>query len=242
MFDKKIPLIEYHWSRLAFTADVISATLPSKFDIAYLEGLILDLASVNDAARNARVRIQFFRKGKGLYWPEDKELGFAMTMQAISNNRFEAGAGLIAGIRDDCFKDISMISDIKASGSLMYVLAAGFARKEGWDECILTNPAGHICEMLSGNIFITKGSELMTPTLDSGCINGVMRNWLMSMPDVKAIERDFEVEDLINADEILLTNAVRGVQWIKQLEGKQYGNTKAIELSELLNQHLIKRH
>jgi branched-chain amino acid aminotransferase len=239
MFNKKMPLLEYHWSRIIFTAEVISATFSAAFDINSLESMILDLASVNDAVKNARLRVQFFRKGKGFYLPDDNELGYSITIHKLDNERFEAGHGLLAGLRDDCFKGLSMVSDMKNSGALMYVLAAQFARSEGWDECILMNHFGHICEGLNTNVFIVKGNKLATPTLESGCVNGVMRSYLMGLLQGRVEERDFEPDELLNADEILLTNAVKGVQWVRQLNNKRYGNKEALAITELLNSNLL---
>ena len=239
MFKKRIPLIEYHWARVAFTTDVISATLPAAFDVSVLESMILDLASVNDALQNARVRVQFFRKGIGLYLPEDDELGFSITMDKLEKDRFEMGSGLTIGVRDDAYKGLSMVSDLKNSGALMYVLAAQFARSEGWDECVLTNHFGQVCEGLNSNIFIVQGEQLITPTLESGCVNGVMRGYILGLMEGKVIERDMEVEELFEVDEIFFTNAVKGVQWVKELQGKIYRNEQAKKLTDLLNQSLV---
>ena len=239
MFKKRIPLLEYHWARVAFTTDVISATLPAAFDVSALESMILDLASVNDALQNARVRVQFFRKGKGLYLPEDDELGFSITMDKLEKDRFEMGSGLTIGVRDDAYKGLSMVSDLKNSGALMYVLAAQFARSEGWDECVLTNHFGQVCEGLNSNIFIVQGEQLITPTLESGCVNGVMRGYILGLMEGKVIERDMEVEELFEVDEIFFTNAVKGVQWVKELQGKTYRNEQAKKLTDLLNQSLV---
>jgi branched-chain amino acid aminotransferase len=239
MFDKKIPLLEYHWSRIEFTAQVLGALLPSRFDMDRLQNLLLDLASVNDAAKNARFRLQFYRKGKGLYLPDDDELGYAITMDLIEYSKFEAGNGLKVGTREDCYKPVSMTSDIKNSSALMYVMAAQLSKREGWDECVLLNHYAQVCEALSANIFLVMGDKLVTPTLDSGCVNGVMRSFLLWLKEDQTEERDIDVKELLLADEILLTNAVKGVQWVKQLGSKIYSGKKAAELTALINEKLM---
>ena len=239
MFNKKIPLLHDHWSRIEFTAQVLSAFLPSKLDMDKLESMLLDLASVNDAVTNARIRIQFYRKGSGLFLPDEDELGYAITLDKIENSKFESGDGLIAGIRDDCYKAVSMISDIKNSSALAYVLATQFAKAEGWGECILTNHYGQVCEGLTSNLFLVKGDQLITPDLDSGCVNGVLRSYLLWMMEDKAEEREIDVAELATADEILLVNAVKGIQWVKEFQKKTYPGKKAAELTALLNEKLM---
>src|SRR5690349_14211094 len=93
MFNKKIPLLDFHWSRIEFSATVLSAALPSKFNAEKLHSLILDLAAVNELVSNARVRVQFFRMGEGLYLPQDEKLGFVITMEKMDNAQFETGEG-----------------------------------------------------------------------------------------------------------------------------------------------------
>ncbi len=239
MFNKKIPLLEFHWSRVVFTADVLSAVLPARMDESYMEHQVLDLASVNEGVTNARVRIQFFRKGAGLYLPEDNSLGFVVSMDKIPNSRFETGEGLKIGVREDCYKTVSMISDLKSSNALTYVIAAQFAQAEGWDECIFLSDEEHICEAIHSNVFLVKGDKLITPTLDSGCVNGVMRSYIMALMEAEIEERDVKAAELLDADEILLVNAVKGVQWVKEYREKTYGNKKAVEITAFLNKSLL---
>ena len=239
MFNKKIPLMEFHWSRIVFTAEVLSAYLPPTFTIDALQSMILDLASVNDAVKNARIRVQFFRLGDGLYLSNDDELGFSITMDRLDNEKFEVGEGLKAGMRDDCYKALSMVSDLKNSSALMYVIAAQFARAEGWDEIILMNHFGQVCEGLTSNIFIVKNGKLITPTLDSACVNGVMRCYILWLLENQVEEREIDVDELATADEIIMTNAVKGIQWIRELNGKTYANKKALELTQMVNERLI---
>ncbi len=239
MFNQKMPLLEFHWSRIVFTADVLAGILPAGMDVDKLQSMILDLASVNDLVKNARVRVQFFRKGGGLYLPDTDDLGFIITMDPVINERFEVGEGLVAGLREDCYKTVSMTSDLKTSSALMYVMAARFAKSEGWDECLLLNDLDHVCEAIHSNIFLVKGDKLITPDLDSGCVNGVMRSYLIALFDELVEEREVTVKELEEAEEILLVNAVKGVQWIKQFKGKTYTNKKAVEITALLNESLL---
>lgn len=239
MFDKKIPLLDYHWSRIEYTAEVLSAHLPKRFTLESFQNMLLDLALVNDSVTNARVHLQFFRKGGGLYLPDDAELGYTFSLDKMDNNKFETGDGIKIGVREDCWKPVSMTSDLKSSNALMYVMAAQLAKTSGWDECILLNDSESISEAIHSNVFLVKGEKVITPHLDSGCVNGVMRSYLISMLEDEIFEeREVGVKELLEADEILLTNAVRGIQWVREYEGKVYGNKKAVELTALLNSEL----
>jgi branched-chain amino acid aminotransferase len=235
MFNRKMPLLDFHWSRVEFTAEVLSAVIPQNLNMESLEAM----ASVNDAVQHARIRLQFFRKGGGLYMPDLEELGYVISMDKFENDVFVCGHGVLAGVRDDCYKPVSMTSDLKTTDCLNYVIAAQFARAEGWDEIVLLNHYSQICESLYSNIILVKDSKLVTPDLDSGCINGVMRTYLMATLQEGIEERPIESTELLNADEILLTNAVRGVQWVRELGSRTYTNKKAVELTAFLNKNLL---
>jgi len=240
MFNKQIPLLDYHWSRMEYTAQVLGANMPKRFTQDSFKSMLLDLALVNNAVINARVRLQFFRKGGGLYLPEDNELGYTFSMDTLGNEKFEPGNGQKVGVKNDCWKPVSMISDLKSNNALMYVLAAQMAKAEGWDECILLNDSESICEAIHSNVFLVKDEKLITPNLDSGCANGVMRSCLIAMVDEHQVEeREVSLEELKEADEILLTNAVRGIQWVREFEGRVYANKKAVELTAFLNKELL---
>ncbi len=99
--------------------------------------------------------------------------------------------------------------------------------------------ANQICESLNSNIFLVKGDKLITPDLKSGCVSGVLRSYLLSTQSEIIEERPVSLPELTEADEILLTNAVRGVQWVKSYGSRSYTNKKAVELTAFLNKNLL---
>lgn len=239
LFDRKFPLLEYHWNRMEFTMDVLEVFFPKRFDLERFQAIVLDLAAVNNIASNARVRLQFFRKGSGFYLPDENELAYVISVDEIKNTQFEAGDGLCAGSSEEHFKSLSGYNDLKTSSAIGYVLAAKQMKREGWDEIILLNMANQICESLNSNIFLVKGDKLITPDLESGCVSGVLRAYLLSTQSEIIEERPVSFSELIEADEILLTNAVKGVQWVKSYGSRSYTNKKAVELTAFLNKNLL---
>lgn len=239
MFSKRIPLFTYHWARIQYTAEVLGATLPPKLDEDSLTGMILDLAAIHNNSMNARVRIQFYRKGDGLYLPQETELGFTIQFTPIANNQFEVGEGVLAGLHEDCFKPLSLTSDLKTSSALMYVIAAEYAQAHGFEECILTDGNGFVSEAIHSNLLLVKQDKMITPDLECGCVNGVMRSYLIHEFETDIEERHIELRELLEAEEILLLNAVKGIQWVKQFELKKYTNKKAVELTAFLNHKLL---
>jgi branched-subunit amino acid aminotransferase/4-amino-4-deoxychorismate lyase len=89
------------------------------------------------------------------------------------------------------------------------------------DDVILTNKAGQITETSRCNLFLLdkKNQVVLTPTLDSGCINGVYRRFVMStgtvllpgLGSMKVIERDTDVNEIMNFS-IYVANSVRDIR------------------------------
>jgi branched-chain amino acid aminotransferase len=65
--------------------------------------------------------------------------------------------------------------------------------------------------------------------LTEGCVAGVMRSHLLQQWKKEGravVEGAYEVQDLMEADELFLTNAIHGIRWVKSFGEKQYGCRK----------------
>ena len=101
------------------------------------------------------------------------------------------------------------------------------------------NTAGSIADSTIANLFLIKGGTIITPSLEEGCVKGVMRRHLLTelpMAGWKTLEMPVSVSEIKNADEIFLTNAINGIRWVKQFRDNVYVNTQTVEIYN----HLIK--
>jgi len=80
-------------------------------------------------------------------------------------------------------------------------------------DVIFTNKKGEITEGTISNIFIEKKGRLYTPPIHCGLLNGIMRQEIINKR--KAKERVLKIEDLVTADNIYLTNSVRGMMRVQ---------------------------
>jgi para-aminobenzoate synthetase/4-amino-4-deoxychorismate lyase len=75
-------------------------------------------------------------------------------------------------------------------------------------EVVMVNLEGHVTETNISSLMVRLGDRWVTPQLESGCLPGVYREMLL---DEEEVEEDIvTIEDLKRADEIAVTNAVRG--------------------------------
>ncbi|MDZ7623085.1 MAG: aminodeoxychorismate synthase component I [Ignavibacteriaceae bacterium] len=87
---------------------------------------------------------------------------------------------------------------------------------KGFYEVLYQNEKDEIAEGSRTNIFLRKGDAWFTPHLDSGALPGIYRNYFIEN-NLNVVEKNITVEDLIEADELLLTNALRGEVKVNKL-------------------------
>ena len=96
------------------------------------------------------------------------------------------------------------------------------AAKQGFDEVIFTNKKGHITEGAVSNIFCVKKGTILTPRVTSGLLDGILRQFLITIHNSTIEETSLTKEDLFDAEEIFLTNSLMGIMPVCSLHGKRY--------------------
>jgi branched-subunit amino acid aminotransferase/4-amino-4-deoxychorismate lyase len=95
------------------------------------------------------------------------------------------------------------------------------ARRRGFDETLLFNDRAEVVSASMANVFIVRDDRLYTPHRSTGARTGVVREWVMKRR--KVVERRLRREDVVNADEIFLTNSWIGVMPVATVEGRPLG-------------------
>ena len=95
-----------------------------------------------------------------------------------------------------------------------------------------------IAEGSSANLFIIKDNKVITPPLTDGCVNGVMRKQLQNIvtsSGFHVIEKSLTYDEIIEAEEIFLSNTITGIKAVTTLEGKKFNTVK----TQMIMQHFI---
>ncbi len=99
----------------------------------------------------------------------------------------------------------------KTTRRALYNYAAQVSHQRGYVDAIFQNERGIVTEGAISNIVVKHGDCWLTPPVDAGVLPGVYRTSLLKrMPEIQVVE--FSVEQLLGADEVWLTNAVRGMR------------------------------
>jgi branched-chain amino acid aminotransferase len=229
-FQNGVPLfLNEHFNRLKKAASLLQIQFPKHFSSTVLQKAIEELLQ-KSGLLTARVRITLFKGNGGLFEDQPNVFNLLIESYRLQQPFYELNSNGL----DICFFDFvkktkDIYSNYKTGNHLIYNLAAQFTKKNKCNEAVIFNTDGNVCDASISNIFIVKQDEVFTPPLSDGCIDGIFRNYLLnSHPEI--IEQSLTEDDLFNADEIFLTNTVRGMQWVKNLDGKQFHNTHTVRI------------
>jgi branched-chain amino acid aminotransferase len=141
--------------------------------------------------------------------------------------------GLVIDIYPDARKSCDIFSNLKSANFLPYTMAARYAKENKLNDCLVLNTTGRIADSTIANVFIIKDGAITTPQLQEGCVNGVMRRYLieqMRAMNYEIREEALTASNLELADEVFLSNAINGIRWVKQCQNTIYTNVKTVEI------------
>ena len=86
-----------------------------------------------------------------------------------------------------------------------------------------------------------KNKKLITPSLSESCVAGTMRKVIIEIARTKNFEISEETIPITNlelADEVWLTNAIQGIQWVGSFKNHTFENIVAKDFVQFLNEKL----
>jgi len=190
-----------------------------------------ELIVKNNINKGGRLRITVFREADGFYIPLNQSCAYVIEVKPIDLNHYELNsAGLTIDIYNTYKRSTSKLSNIKTTNDIPQILAGLYTIEHQLDDCIILNKHNRIVETTSSNIFLYKKNNIYTPSLDEGCMDGVMRKQILKIAEklkINIFEGMLNANVLLQTDEVFLTNVVKGVQWVKTFKEKTYTNEAA---------------
>jgi branched-chain amino acid aminotransferase len=237
--------LESHLERLADAARQLEIPV----DIPVLRSAVMDTIRANQL-KEARVRLAV-SIGEGSlspdphtchnptafvavkeytgYQPEVYEKGFNLFVPHMRRNRR------------------SPIAGIKSANYLENLLARREGRSKGCDDSLLLNENRCVTETSSGNVFLSLKGILKTPREENGILPGITRAAVLELAVRQGIEHketDISFAELLEAEEIFLTNSIMAIMPVTALFRDAVGSGKPGPLTRRLMeayQDLVKK-
>jgi branched-subunit amino acid aminotransferase/4-amino-4-deoxychorismate lyase len=238
----KLNFAHLHAERLQNGMKTLKLEGYSTLDTYFLKDKAEELCKRNKIGANARLRLNVYRDGGGMYAPSQNKHGYSLEVIPLDSSNYEInGKGLIMDIYQDIQKPINKLSNLKTCNALPYVMAGIFKDQMRLDEAFILNQNGFLCETISANLFLLYKGIIYTPALSEGCIGGVMRQVVMDLAkknDFQIIEAQINPEILDEVEEVFITNASKGIQWVMGFNRKRYFNEVSRFLMDKLNKEI----
>ena len=231
--------LKEHTERLLGSAKIFQMDVP--FDAATLEQAHKDVVKQNKLAE-AYIR--------PLIWVGAEKLGLSSRDNSINAmvaawhwGAYLGEEGIKNGIRvktSSFTHHLPNVTMCKAKASSNYpvsIMANQEVTRNGYDEAILMDPQGYVCQGAGENLFLVKDGVLHTPDLAGGALDGITRRTIIQFADdlgIKVIERRITRDEFYLADEIFMTGTAAEVTPIREYDDRTIGNGGRGPLTEKL--------
>ncbi len=229
--DGKINNASLHVNRLKVGAELLGISLPGNWSTAYFVELLDKLV----LEKNARVRLVMYRQGNGFYLPSGNDPLFSVESWPLPEPKSDLTK---VGVYQLQYKSCCSLSNLKSGNALIYVMAAKYAKENGFEDVLILNQHQRIAEANSSNVFWVKDEKIYTPPLSEGPVAGIMREAVLQFALSNGIlieEKPLEIKELEVADEFFLTNVLHGIVSVSEFNKKKLGN----KTSSLLKKGLV---
>lgn len=133
--------------------------------------------------------------------------------------------------------NVTMCKAKAASNYPVSILANQEATQDGYDEAILMDPQGFVCQGSGENLFLVKDGVLHTPDLAGGALDGITRRTIMTFAQdlgIRVVERRITRDEFYLADEVFMTGTAAEVTPIREYDNRIIGTGTRGKLTERL--------
>lgn len=232
----KVFKLDRHLDRLSGSLRKIG--IKPRYSKKYLRDAVYKSLKVNHLS-GAYIKLTVTR-GEGRFGISHKDIFLpnvvitAKNFEGYPDWMFDSGiSARITGMQNEK----SILSGIKSLNYLPYILARLDAKDEGFDEAVLTNTKGFITEAATSNIFMVKGDSIITPSIESGILPGITRGVIIDIArrlDFNVREKTVTRRELLDSDEVFLTNSLAEVLPVTKIDSKRVGSGRVGDITKLL--------
>jgi branched-chain amino acid aminotransferase len=211
---------ERHWHRLA--KDATKTHCPFPFEENKVRAQLGDVLLANKV-KDGTARIYVIYNQRGFWTSEEAFPDADLLIYSAGLPAYREPARL--RIREQGRHAASPLAGVKVTSWLLNVWNLYEAQQNGYDEVLLLNERGEAAECTAANIFCVRQGRVLTPPLDSGCLEGITRSVLLEIGAAAGVpveERTLRPEDLYSADELFISSTNRSLLGVGELAGHTF--------------------
>ncbi|MEM1370451.1 MAG: branched-chain amino acid transaminase [Cyanobacteria bacterium P01_H01_bin.15] len=220
--------LDRHCQRLSRSAKFLHYDLPAD----KIESILMEFVRQNKPTEPIYLRPFVYTSG----------LGVAPRLHKVEKNFFVYGLRMgeyLSGDGIKCrFSSWARQEDrsfpLRGKISAAYItssLAKTEAVESGFDEAILLNTQGKVCEATGMNIFMVRNGTLITPGFDQDILEGITRDSVLTIAEglgIPTLQRPIDKSELFIADEVFLCGTAAKIAPINQIENYELSRERPI--------------
>ena len=235
--NNELILADEHFARLWKGMQLLKFDIPKFFTAENIQEQIIQLLKKNKQTA-ARVRLSVIRGDGGLYDAKNHTPVYMIQSWPLATDNASLNEnGLQLCMYTGSKKMTDSFCNIKHNNYLPYFMAALFAKEQQCNDAVILNNHDRICDSTIANIFIIKNEVVYTPSLDEGCVAGVMRKFIIQnivSSGHTITETAITKEMVLDADEVFLSNSIYNIRWVAAIEERKYSNIITRKIFESL--------
>lgn len=228
--DKQILLfrLDRHCQRLSDSAKYLHYDIPA----SKIRETIVDFIKKNQPSKSFYIRPLVYTSGLGIA-PRLHNVEKDFLVYGIELADYLSPEGVSCRI-SSWYRQEDRSLPLRGKISAAYItsaLAKTEAVESGFDEAIMMNSQGKICEASGMNIFLVRNGQLITPGFEQDILEGITRDSVLTIArnlGIKTIERPVDKSELFIADEVFLSGTAAKVAPVKKIENYQLPESKPI--------------
>src|SRR5260370_36219101 len=117
------------------------------------------------------------------------------------------------------------------------IMANQEATHDGYEEAMLLDPQGFICQGSGENVFLVRDGKLHTPDLSGGALNGITRGTILTFAEelgIPVIERRITRDEFYIGDAAFFTGTAAEVTPIRELDNRPIGSGRRGPITQKL--------
>ncbi len=202
-----------HLQRLRQSAQILKLTVPDENDLREAVAAVLNAHGEHRSRGRLRITVT---AGEG---PLGSDRSSRLPTWIIATSALPTWPSSSSIVTIDGLRNPrSLIAGAKTTSYAENVVALELAHNQGASEAIVGTVDGLVCEGTGSNVFAVIDQQVCTPTLSTGCLDGITRQLVLQWS--QAIERDFTMEQLRDAREVFITSSTRDVHPVTAIDGR----------------------
>jgi 4-amino-4-deoxychorismate lyase len=224
VYEGRIFALDEHLDRLRASAERLG--LPD-----------VDRTDLEELARQALAASGLTEAGVRLYWTGGREGAGATAIATVTpvppDTEVLRARGLrVVSLELGIDREVRMrapwlLAGVKSTSYAIHVAAVAEAVRRGADDALLLATDGTVLEGAMSNVWWLRGDVLRTPGLETGILAGVTRAHLLRLAPgagLRVEEGAWSLDEVLGADEVVLSSSVREVVGVIDVDGRTIGD------------------